>query len=64
MADKTVRFVVVGEDKSASKTLKGVGDEAEKAGGRLSRMGEIAGGVLGADLLRSAGTAVVEFGKQ
>lgn len=63
MADKTVKLVLVGEDKSAGKTLKDVGDEAEKAGGRLSRMGEIAGGVLTADLLRAAGTAVVDFGK-
>ena len=64
MADKTVKFVLAGEDKSASKTLKGVGDEAEKTGSRISRMGEVAGGVLTADLMKAAGTAVVEFGKQ
>jgi len=61
MADKTIKMLLVGEDRSASKTLKGVGDAAEKTGGRLSRMGEIAGGVLGADLLRSAGSAILDF---
>lgn len=63
MAEKTIKVLLVGEDKSAGKTLRDVGDEAEKAGGRLSRMGEIAGGVLTADLLRAAGDAVVDFGK-
>jgi len=62
-ADKTIKFLLVGEDKSASKALRGVGDEAGKTQGKLSRMGEIAGGVLGADLLRGAADAVVDFGK-
>ena len=63
MADTTLKFVLVGEDKSAGRVLKGVGDEADKTGGRLSRMGEIAGGVLGAQFMQDAARAVVDFGK-
>lgn len=64
MADKTIKYLLVGQDKSASKTLKDVGEAAEKTGGKLGKMGEIAGGVLGANLLQSAASAAVDFGKQ
>jgi len=63
VADKTIKLTLVGEDKSAGKTLRDLGDESERTGGRLARMGEIAGGVLTADLLKSAGSAIVDFGK-
>ena len=63
MADKTIRFLLVGEDKSASKTLSGVSNEADKASGRLGAMGKVAGGVLGAGFLAGAASAVVDFGK-
>lgn len=63
MADKTIRFLLVGEDKSASKTLSGVSNEADKASGRLGAMGKVAGGVLGAGFLAGAADAVVDFGK-
>ena len=62
MADPTLKLVLIGEDKSASKSLRNLGDEAEKTGGRLSRMGEIAGGVLGAQFMADAARAVVDFG--
>ena len=58
MADKTIRMVLVGEDKSASKALKGVGDQADKTEGRLKGLGT--GGALA---LAGAATAVVAFGK-
>ncbi len=61
--DKTLRLLLVGEDKSASRALKGVGDQAEKTEGRLSKMGTIAGGILGAQFLKDAAGAVVDFGK-
>ena len=57
MADKTIRMVLVGEDKSAAKALKGVGDEADKAEGRLKGLGT--GGALA---LAGAATAVAAFG--
>ena len=58
MADKTIRMVLVGEDKSASKALKGVGDQADKTEGRLKGLGT--GGALA---LAGAATAVVAFDK-
>lgn len=57
MADTTLRMLLIGEDRSASKALKGVGDEAEKAGGKLDGMK-----VLGAAALAGAATAAVQFG--
>lgn len=63
MAEKTLKFLLVGEDKSASKALKGVGDSAEKASSKLGRIGEVAAGVLTADLLKNAASAVIDFGK-
>ena len=62
MADPTLKLILIGEDKSAGKSLRNLGDEAEKTGGRLSRMGEIAGGVLGAQFMADAARAVVDFG--
>ena len=56
MADKTIKFLLVGEDKSATRTLHGVGAAAESTGGKLKGMGAVLGGLLTAD-------AVVDFGK-
>jgi hypothetical protein len=53
--DKTLRLLLVGEDKSASRALKDVGDEAEKTESRLSKVGTRAGGILGAARARSRG---------
>ena len=47
MADKTLRYVILGEDRSAGKTLKNVGTEAGKTGGLLGKLGgSIKGGLL------------------
>lgn len=56
MADTTLKLILLGVDKSASKALKGVGDEAHKSGGRI-KAGMTAG-------LLVAGAAAVTFGKQ
>ena len=58
MTEKTIKLLLVGEDKSASTTLKGVGDEAEKAGGKFDGMSVAAGAALVA-----ASAAVIDFGK-
>ena len=63
MADKTIKFLLVGEDKSASKTLRGVGDDADKASGKLKGMGSVMGGLLAAGAVTAAANAVVNFGK-
>lgn len=57
MADKTIKFLLVGEDKSASKALKGVGDEAGKTGGKLDGMKVAAGAAL-----IGTGAAIADFG--
>ncbi len=63
MADKTIKFLLVGEDKSASKTLRDVGDSADKTRTKLDGIGQVAAGSLLADFARDAGQAIVEFGK-
>ena len=63
MADKTIKFLLVGEDKSASRTLRDVGDSADKARTKLDGIGQVAAGSLLADFARDAGQAIVEFGK-
>lgn len=60
---KTLKFVLLGEDRTASKTIGGVGREAKKTGGLLSGMGKsMKAGLLGA--LAAVGIGeVVDFGK-
>lgn len=70
MADKTLRFLLLGEDKTASKAIKGVGTEATKTQGKLKgfatgagKMGAaIKGGIIGMAITAVAGE-VIDFGK-
>lgn len=67
MADitKSVKFLLLGEDKTASKSLKGVGDQSDKTHGKLDGLkkgAKIAGAAIGAGLL-VAGAAALDFGK-
>ena len=54
MSDLTLRYLLFGEDRTASKTVKGVGDAAEstasRVSGAVSRMGGAIGGDMGAIL--------------
>jgi len=43
MADVTLKAILLGEDRSASKALKGVGGQADNAGGKLKGFGKAAG---------------------
>lgn len=56
MSDLTLRYLLFGEDRTASKTVKGVGDAAEstasRVSGAVSRMGGAIGGDMGAILGR------------
>lgn len=61
MADTSLGFNLLGRDVSASKALKQVGAEARNTQSAFSRMGEIAGGVLGANLLSNALQGVRDF---
>lgn len=62
-SDVTLRLLLTGVDKSASKSLKGVGSEAGKTGGKLDKLkgaGKVAGAAMAAGLL-VAGAAAVDF---
>lgn len=50
-SDATLKAVLLGEDRSASKALKGVGDQAEKTGTHLHGLGKIAAGVFAGGVL-------------
>ena len=67
MSDVTLRTLLVGEDRSASKSIKGVGDEAQKTSGKMkqgfSSAGQVMKGALGADIVMEASHAIVSFGK-
>jgi len=64
MADTALKLVLLGQDKTASKALKGVGNEAGKTHGKLGKLGGMAKGAgiaIAAGLL-VAGAAAVKFG--
>ena len=67
MADltQTLKFVLLGEDKSASKTLAGVGKNATDASVKLGGIRGAAAGIkshLGAIGATAAGAAIIKFG--
>lgn len=60
--EKRIKFLLLGEDKSASKTLEGVGKKADKTGGLLGKMGgSLKGGLIGIASSIAIGE-VVDFG--
>lgn len=63
--DATLKLVLLGVDRSASKALKGVGKEAANAETKLSKMGKLGkGAALGlAAGLAGAGLMALDFGK-
>lgn len=63
MADTTLKLLLLGEDRSASKALKGVGDTAEKTGKRASTAGAVMKGALGAQIVAEGARAIYDFGK-
>lgn len=67
MGDVTLKYLLFGEDRTASKTVKGVGDAAESTAGRLggimSRLSQVVGGDMG-ELINRAGGALDEVGKK
>ena len=60
MADTALKLVLLGQDRSASKTLRGVGNEAGRTGGKFAKLGGLAKGA-GVGLL-VAGAAAIKFG--
>lgn len=61
MADATLKAILLGEDRSASKALKGVGDEADKTHSRFGNMAKAGALAVGA-LAVGAGTLAVKVG--
>lgn len=63
MADTTLKLVLLGEDRSASKALKGVGDEADSSGKKVTAAGKSMGGALPVAAFAAAAAGAVAFGK-
>ncbi len=64
MADKTLKFLLLGEDRTASKALKGVGNEADKAGKKAEGAGKRMSKVdraIDTVALAAAGTMILGF---
>lgn len=63
MADTTLRLLLLGEDRSASKALKGVGDAADASGKKVTSAGKSMGGALPVAVFAAAAAGAVAFGK-
>lgn len=61
MSEATLKLLLLGEDKSASKAIRGVGTEATQTGGKLKSFGKIAAGVFTGLLAQEAVRKVGEF---
>ena len=65
--DVTLKAVLLGEDRSASKAIKQVGDAAESTTGKLksgwSDAGAVMSGVLAADIIKKGTQELWDFGK-
>jgi len=64
MADTSLGFNLIGRDVSATKALQGVAKEAANTGGSFKKIGEIAAGVFGGNLMANAASSVMNFGKE
>src|SRR5690349_6731159 len=63
MSDVTLRMLLLGEDKTASSSLKHVGDAADSTGKKLSSVGQIAKGVFAGNLVTSGFSQAFNFAK-
>lgn len=63
MADTTLKLLLLGEDRSASKAISGVGDSAAKSEGKVHKLSKAAGVALAAGLA-AATAAAVKFTNQ
>jgi phage-related protein len=59
--DATLRLVLLGDDRSASKALGGVGSAAEKSQGKLHSLGRVAAGVFAGGALFEGAQKGIEF---
>lgn len=61
--EATLKLLLLGEDRSAGKTLRGVGKDAETTREKFGRLASASGKVLAGGLL-AGGAAMVKFGNQ
>lgn len=61
--DVTLKAVLIGEDRSLSKTMKGAGDSVEQVGKKSKTAGAVMKGALSAEVVMRVADAVVDFGK-
>ena len=61
-AEATLRMILLGEDRSAGRTLKGVGDQGDRTKSKLQGLSHVAGKILAGGLL-VAGAAAVKFAR-
>lgn len=61
--DVTLKAVLIGEDRSLSKTMKGAGDSVEQVGKKSKTAGAMMKGALSAEVVMRVADAVVDFGK-
>lgn len=61
--DVTLKAVLVGEDRSLSKTMKGAGDSVEQVGKKSKTAGAMMKGALSAEVVMRVADAVVDFGR-
>lgn len=62
-SDVTLKAVLIGEDRSLSKTMKGAGDSVEQVGKKSKTAGAVMKGALSAEVVMRAADAVMEFGR-
>ena len=63
MSDVTLKAVLMGEDRSLSKTMNKAGDSVEKVGTKAKGAGSVMKGALGADVVMQATDAIIDFGR-
>lgn len=62
-SEATLKLLLLGEDRSAGKTLRGAGKDADSARGKFGQLASASGKALAGGLL-AAGAAAIKFGNQ
>jgi len=63
VSDVTLKAILMGEDRSLSKTMGKAGDSVEKVGTKAKGAGAVMKGALGAAVVMQATDAIVDFGR-
>lgn len=63
-SDVTLKAILMGEDRSLSKTMNKAGDSVEKVGKKARGAGATMKGALGAAIVMQATDAILNFGRE